>query len=345
MKRYELAGILLLPAILFGCGGQGGGQDGSSGQRSSGGAADGGSEAALSGTVAIDGSSTVFPITEAVAEEFQGKYPRVRVTVGLSGTGGGFKKFVLGETDINDASRVIKESEAQAAAEHGVEYIEMPVAFDGLTVIVNPENDWVDHLTVEELKKIWQPGSTVKTWRDVRAEWPDQTINLYGPGVDSGTFDYFTEAINGESRLSRSDYTASEDDNVLVSGVSGDKNALGYFGFAYYEENKESLRAVPIDGGAGPIMPTHDSVNNGTYAPLSRPLFMYVRRDAADRPEVTAFVRFYMENAETLVNEIGYVALPKSAYALVSDRFEKRVTGSVYLGRDTAGKRVEDVLQ
>jgi phosphate transport system substrate-binding protein len=225
----------------------------------------GGEPGAGPATVRVDGSSTVFPITEAVAEEFQRSHPDVRVTVGISGTGGGFKKFVLGETDINDASRTIKGSEEEAAQQAGVGYIELPVAFDGLSVVVNPDNSWVDHLTVAELNAIWNPESTVRLWSDVRSSWPSEEIGLYGPGTDSGTFDYFTETVNGESGASRADFTASEDDNVLVQGVAGDINALAFFGYAYYAENQSRLKLVPIDGGDGSVLPSEVTINDGTH--------------------------------------------------------------------------------
>lgn len=284
----------------------------------------------LHGTVRIDGSSTVFPITEAVAEEYRGVEPKVRVTVGISGTGGGFKRFGVGETDINDASRPIKGKEIAKCEEAGIEFIEIPVAFDGISVVVSKANTWVDHLTPAELKAIWEPGSTVKTWADVRAGWPKEEIKLYGPGTDSGTFDYFTEEINGKSQACRSDFTASEDDNVLVRGVAGDKNSLGFFGFAYYIENVDKLRIVPIDAGNGPVVPSHDTIANGSYTPLSRPIFIYVARKEADRPEVESFVRFYLESAADLVGEVGYVALPAKLYEIGKTRFEKRVTGTVF---------------
>src|SRR3990170_9055396 len=239
----------------------------------------------LSGAVGVDGSSTVFPITEAVAEEFHQRHPHLRVMVGIAGTGGGFERFVRGETDINDASRPIKESEAAQAAKNAIAFIELPVAFDGLTVVTNRENDFVDFLTVEELRKIWQHGSTVKKWSDVRPGWPDRPLKLYGPGTDSGTFDYFTEAVNGKAGACRADFSASEDDNVLVQGVAGDRDALGYFGYAYYVANSARLRVVPVDGGAGPVTPSEATINDGTYRPLSRPLFIYVRESAAKRPE------------------------------------------------------------
>lgn len=305
----------------------------------------GASPGGLSGTIAIDGSSTVFPITEAMAEEFQKIHPRVRVPVGVSGTGGGFKSFVRGETDINDASRPVKPEEAALAAENGIEYIELPIAFDGISVVVNKENSFVDHLTAVELKKIWQPGSTVKLWSDVRPGWPEEPVHLYGPGTDSGTFDYFTEAINGESKACRADFTASEDDNVLVQGVAGDRNGLGFFGYAYYAENTSRLKLVPVDGGEGPISPSMATIGDGTYQPLARPIFLYISTASAERPEVQAFIDFYLEQAPVLVREVGYVPLPDSVYELVASRFERRVTGSVFSSGDLVGVRMEDVLR
>lgn len=269
----------------------------------------------LSGMVAIDGSSTVFPISEAMAEEFQIANRGVRVTVGISGTGGGFKKFCGGETDISDASRPIKDSERELCAENGIEPIELTVAWDGLTVVANPTNEWASCMTVDELKRLWQPGSSIRMWNEVRAEWPDMEVKLYGPDTDSGTFDYFTEAIVGEEDASRSDYTASADDNVLVIGVEGDEGALGYFGFAYYEESSDKLSAVAIDNGSGCVTPSRESIESGEYAPLSRPMFIYVRRDALERPEIRAFVEFYLTNATVLVPEAGYVPLSDADYA------------------------------
>ena len=284
----------------------------------------------LRGTVSIDGSSTVFPISEAVAEEFLAVQPRVRVTVGVSGTGGGFKKFLAGEIDINDASRPIKMKEVKQASASGIGFIELPIAYDGLSVVVNTKNDWVDHLTITELNKIWQPGSSVTRWSDVRDGWPETEIQLYGPGTDSGTFDYFTETINGKSGASRPDYTANEDDNALVRGISGDEGSLGYFGYAYYAANKDKLRVVAIDGGKGPVAPTEITINNGTYAPLSRPVFIYVRPDALDRKEVRAFVDFYIESAPMLATEVGYIPLPDSVYAGAKQRVESREIGTAY---------------
>jgi len=304
--------------------------------------------AELSGTIAIDGSSTVFPISEAVAEEFQKRYRNVKVTVGISGTGGGFKKFCNKETDISDASRPIKDTELQACEQNGREFIELPVAFDGLAVVVNPQNDWVDYLTVEELNLIWKPESqgVITRWNQVRSNWPDAPLNLYGPGTDSGTFDYFTEAINGKSGASRGDYTASEDDNVLVQGVAGDKYALGYFGLAYAEENAGRVKVVPIVNPktGQPVEPTPETVKTGQYQPLSRPLFIYVAADQADRPEVQAFVEFYLENAGTLAEEVGYIPLPDEAYQLALERFRARKTGSVFHGVEV-GVAIEDVLK
>lgn len=284
----------------------------------------------LRGTVSLDGSSTVFPISEAAAEEFLAIQPRVRVTVGVSGTGGGFKKFLLGETDINDASRPIKEKEITIAEQKNIEFIELPVAFDGLSVVVNKDNHWVDHLTVAELNEIWKPGSNVIYWSDIRSSWPKQKIRLYGPGTDSGTFDYFTETINGKSGRSRPDYTASEDDNTLVQGIKGDINALGYFGYAYYVANKNKLNLVAIDGGAGPVLPSALTINNGSYFPLSRPIFIYVRKSALSRPEVRTFVDFYLQNAGLFASEVGYIALPENVYDRALKRVHQLDSGTAY---------------
>ena len=269
------------------------------------------------------------------------------MTVGVSGTGGGFKKFIARETDITDASRPIESDEAEQAQAAGLEYIELPVAYDGLSVVVNPENDWVDQLTVDELKKIWEPEAEgkVMTWSQVRAGWPDTPIQLYGPGTDSGTFDYFTGEIVGEEGASRSDFTASEDDNVLVQGVAGDKGALGYFGMAYYEENLDKVKAVPIvnpETGQA-VSPSTETVSDGSYAPLSRPLFLYVNLAQADRPEIAAFIDFYLTTGAELATEVGYVPLPDEAYQLVADRWAAKTTGSMY-GESSAGKSLMDLL-
>ncbi len=296
----------------------------------------------LSGMIRIDGSSTVFPITEAVAEEFQKSFPDVRVVVGIAGTGGGFKRFTVGETDINDASRPISESEVAAATQHHVEFLEFPVAYDGLSVVVHPSNDFATTLTIEELKKIWQPQSQVKTWKDVRPEWPDRALHLYGPGTDSGTFDYFTEAVVGEAKSSRPDYTASEDDNVLVQGVSGDPDALGYFGFAYYQENKNRVKLVAIDKGAGPILPDTQTIETGSY-PLSRPLFIYVNAKAARQPTVAKFIEFYLQQAGSLSSEVGYIQLPKEIYDVAMSRFKSGKTGTVY-SKGATGKSLKELF-
>jgi phosphate transport system substrate-binding protein len=273
-----------------------------------------GPKAALSGTIEIDGSSTVAPITEAVAEEFRKEQPGVLVNVGISGSGGGFKRFTVGETDISDASRAIKDKEASAAKENGIEYYEFLVGVDGLSVMVNPQNDFVNCMTIEQLNMLWKPGSTVDSWNDLDPSWPDRKINLYGPGTDSGTFDHFTEEVNGEAKLSRADYTASEDDNVLVQGISGDRNSLGYFGFAYYAANTDKLKLVAVDSGNGCVTPSLDTIASGQYTPLSRPLFIYVSSESLQRPEVEGFVEFYMLHGRTLTADAGYVPLALQSY-------------------------------
>lgn len=273
----------------------------------------------LSGRVKIDGSSTVYPITEAVSEEFQNENRGVHVTVGLSGTGGGFKKFATGETDVSNASRAMKDEEKAEARENGIEFLRLKVAFDGLSVLVNPDNRFVNDLTSAELKKIWNRGSRVKTWRDIRQSWPDRRIKLFGPGTDSGTFDYFTKAINGQEDVSRADYTASEDDNTLVVGVAGDKDALGYFGYAYYVENRDKLRLVAVNG----VKPNIKTIRSGKYAPLSRPLFIYVNKKSLKRKDVRAYVEFYLKNAGELVGETGYVPLEPEEYEEQIDRLPK----------------------
>lgn len=301
----------------------------------------------LSGEIKIDGSSTVYPITEAVAEEFQRAHPGVKVVVGISGTGGGFKKFCAGETDISNASRPIKASEIEACQKNGIEFIELPVAYDALSVVVNPQNDWVSCMKVEELRAIWAPEAQGKItrWNQVNPQWPDAPLNLFGPGTDSGTFDYFTEAIMGKEDLSRGDYTASEDDNVLVQGVANDRYALGYFGLAYYLENQDKLKALAIDNGKGCVLPSEETVRDGTYQPLSRPLFIYINRKSADRPEVEAFVRFYLTQGPTLVKQVGYIPLPDAVYPLALKRFEARKVGTVLKGEAPVGVRMEDLLK
>lgn len=289
----------------------------------------------LEGKVTVDGSSTVAPITTAASEMFQGQNPGVRVPVGVSGTGGGFKKFLAAEadlrTDISGASRPISEKEIALAKQVGVEYIEIPIAIDGLAVVVNPANAFVDHLTVAELKKIWEPGSTINNWSQVRAGFPDKPLKLYGPGTDSGTFDYFTEVIVGEAKASRSDYTASENDNVLVRGVTGDEGALGYFGYSYYENNEKKLKLVPIATDKHePIKPTLETIRDGTYTPLARPLFFYVNKKSYERPEVKAFVDFILAEPAKIVEHprVRYVGLPKDVYDLARQRVAAGKTGS-----------------
>ncbi len=295
--------------------------------------------------IKIDGSSTVFPITEAVSEEFM-KTEATQITVGISGTGGGFKKFCRGETDISDASRPILRKEMDACLEAGIQYIELPIAFDALTVVINPKNTWAKTITVAELKKIWEPAAqgTIKTWKQVNAAWPDKPLKLYGPGADSGTFDYFTEAIVGKAKSSRGDFTASEDDNVLVQGVSNDEGGLGYFGLAYYLENKESLQAAAVNGGQGAVVPSMETVKNGTYAPLSRPIFIYVSKKAARRPEVKRFVEFYVKQAAQLVSEVKYVPLPEAEYTGVADRFQKGQAGTAFGGKAEVGVSINEIL-
>lgn len=299
-------------------------------------------------TIKIDGSSTVYPITEAVAEEFQKmKRGTVKVTVGISGTGGGFKKFSRGEIDISNASRPIVKKEIETCKEAGIEFIELPIAYDGLAVMVNPKNTWITSMTVAELKKIWEPEAERKIikWNQVNPAWPDNPLKLYGPGVDSGTFDYFTEAIVGKARASRGDFTASEDDNVLVQGIATDRGALGFFGYAYYAENTDKLKLVGIDGGKGPVFPSEKTVMDGTYIPLSRPIFIYVNKKSADRPELKEFIDFYLRNASKLIKQVKYIPLPERAYRLAGERFAKRITGTMFGGESKVGMKIEDLLK
>jgi len=302
-------------------------------------------------TVSIDGSSTVFPLTEAVAEEFMEDAQGARVNVGASGTGGGFSKFLRGETAINDASRPIAPNELKKAEEAGIEIIEIPVAYDGIAVVVHPENDWVDCLTVSELRQIWEPNSSMDRWNQIRDGFPDRELDLYAPGTASGTYDYFTEAITGEGGASRSDFTASEDDNVLVQGIEGTEGALGYFGLAYYENNAQELKALGIDpddrnSGASCTRPSAETVKDGSYRPLSRPLFIYVNA-AKITPTVERFVEFYLDNAGDLAREVGYVEMPDEAYELARQRFQNRTTGTVFgaEGIDATGTQVEAMLR
>jgi phosphate transport system substrate-binding protein len=276
----------------------------------------------LTGSIAIDGSGTVYPVSEAVAEEFLKTEPNVKVTVGESGTGGGFKKFATGVTDISDASREIKGKEIELCKENAIEYIKLTVALDGITVVINKDNTWAKSMTTEELKKLWEPNSTIKKWNEIRAEWPNEEIHLYGPNTSHGTYDFFTEVIMGESGASRTDYNAVSDYNVAVQGIEKDVNALGYFGLSYYEENKDKLGVVGIDNGSGVVLPSIETVANNQYAPLSRSLFIFVNKKSAQRPEVEKFVKFYLENAPQLSKEVGYVPMPQSGYDEQKAAFE-----------------------
>ena len=331
IKTLLFASCFLLFAA--GCGGGGG---------------EGGDQ--LTGRVQIDGSSTVYPVTQAVAEEFMQEHPRARVQVSMSGTGGGFSKFLRGETDINNASRPITAEELQKAQQNDANFIELPVAYDGIAVVANPQNDWLNCLTVEELRSIWAPNSDVQTWSDVRPSFPDQQISLYGPGTASGTYDYFTEAVVGEEGASRTDFTASEDDNVLVQGVAGDEGALGFFGLAYYEENQDQLKLIGIDdgnpnNGEGCVKPSAETVANNTYQPLSRPLLMYVSAAHAGDEAVNTFVNYYLNNVGQLARQVGYVPLSSEAYELAQQRFENRTTGTLFGKGEQQGMSVEQLLR
>ena len=348
-----IIGAIAISMVLIACGSSAPPEEAGAGSAQSGDAAvpqamETGAYASLKGDIDIDGSSTVFPITEAVAEEF-GKLAdgNVRVTVGVSGTGGGFKKFCNGEIQISDASRPIRASEVQLCADAGIEYIEIPVAIDGLTVIVNKGNDWAQCMTVDELQTMWAPESedVVTKWNQVRPDWPDDDMEMYAPGVDSGTFDYFTETVNGEGGASRGDFTASEDDNLIIQGVSGGKNGVGYLGYAYYIENADKLKAVEIDGGAGCVAPTDEVINNGSYAPLSRPLFIYVRADAAANPHIAEFVRYYLsKEGQALAAEVGYIPYPQTVYDLAQAKFESGASGTVFGGENPRHGSVEEIL-
>ncbi len=328
MKRIT---ALLVFAIGFaGCGG------GST-------ATDGDATALSSNVITVDGSSTVYPITEAVAEEFQRAREGTRITVGISGTGGGFAKLCRDEIDVADASRPIKPVEAEACATAGVAFIELPVAYDGLAIVVHPKNTWASSMTVAELKKLWEPAAQgrINRWSDIRSGWPNNEIHLFGAGTDSGTFDYFTEAIVGKEDQSRGDYTSSEDDNVIVQGVSGDEYALGYFGYAYYEENKDKLKLVAVDdgddaAGKGAILPSPETVKDGTYRPLSRPIFIYSKVNSLDRAEVKSFVDFYLTEGVPLVREVGYIPLTDREYELTRNRYSARRAGSMIEGSDSS---------
>jgi len=299
--------------------------------------------------VKVDGSSTVYPVTEAVAEDFQkAKKQKVKVTVGISGTGGGFKKFCRGETDVSNASRPILKSEMADCQKAGIEYYELPVAFDALTVVINPKNSFIKQLTVAEMKKMWEPAAQGKVtrWNQVNPQWPDQPIKLFGPGADSGTFDYFTEAVVGKAKSSRGDFTASEDDNVLVTGVARDVNGLGYFGYAYYIENKDKLKAVPIVNDKGQaVEPSMEAVLKGSYNPLARPIFIYVNAKSLGKPEVKEFVEYYLKNGSKLAQEVKYVPLPDSAYRAALEHVQKGKKGTVFGGTAEVGVTIEELLK
>lgn len=331
--------VALLGFLLAGCGSSS--QDARSGSTPSSGPS----------LITLDGSSTVFPISEAVAEEFQKANQGTNVTVGISGTGGGFQKFCRGEIDIADASRPISATEVAACEKSGIAFVELPVAYDGIAIAAHPKNTWADTITAAELKTLFGPDAQGKVtrWNQVRKDWPNREIHLFGAGVDSGTYDYFTEAITGKAKSSRGDFTSSEDDNVLVQGISNDELALGFLPFAYFEENAAKLKLVPVDdgkadNGAGAIAPSPDTIRTGTYQPLSRPVFIYVSTKAAERPEVQRFVEFYLKNADSLVREVNYVGLGASIYGLVGDRFAKRTPGSVFSGVNTVGVTIDQLL-
>ena len=298
--------------------------------------------ATLKGEIRVDGSSTVYPITEAVAEDFSKAAKGVRTTVGVSGTGGGFKRFCKGETDISDASRPITKSEAETCKSANIEFVELPVAYDGLCIAISKQNTWATKLTVDQIRKIYSSSGTAKTWKDLDSAWPDRAIKVYSPGTDSGTFDYFKEVTVGRDGKVRSDMSVSEDDNVLVNGVAGDRDAIGYFGFAYFTENKDKLVAVAVDDGKGAVLPTDATILDGSYEPFSRPVFIYVNRKSADRPEIGAFVDFYLQQAAALSKEVGYTPLPESIYGTARTNWKARRTGTQFL--DAKGDKVSGSL-
>lgn len=298
--------------------------------------------------IKVDGSSTVFPITEAVSEEFQNaEKGSIRVTVGISGTGGGFKKFCRGEIDVQDASRPILKAEIDECKKNGITYFELPVAFDAITVVINNKNSWAKDLSLEQLKTIWSPASQNKvlTWKQVNPAWPDKALKLFGAGADSGTFDYFTEAVNGKAKASRGDYTSSEDDNTLVVGVSTDEGALGYVPYAYFESNSKKLKALAVINKAGkPVLPTQKSIGDGSYFPLSRPVFIYVAQKSKSKPEVVKYINFYLKNAESLVESVKYIPLTKKAYEMAQNRFINNQTGTGFGGENDIGTNIEEIL-
>jgi len=355
MRRSKLVVLSVLGVLTFvvaaGCGGCGSGVQPSGGTLPTNGGSSAASGEKLSGTIDIDGSSTVYRLTAGAYEMFQEEQPDVEITVNYSGTGGGFKKFLDGKLDIADASRPIQQSEIDLAKEKGIEYIELPVAFDALTIAVHAENDWATEITVAELKKLWEPAAkgTITKWNQIRSDWPDKEIKLFGAGHDSGTFEYFTEAIVGKKGSERSDATATEDDNIIVQGVAGDKYAMGYLPYAYYEPNQDKLKALKIDWKAddevGAIEPSVETVRAGTYNPLSRPLFIYVKKSSAERPEVKAFVDFYLAHAAKLSESLQYVPLPEAAYKMATERFDKLQAGTGFGGKSEFGLPLEEILK
>lgn len=333
MRKWGLAAGALLALAVGGCGGGDKAEPGTT------------SGAQLSGNLGIDGSSTVFPISQAVAEEFMKEHPGVNITVNESGTGGGMKKFTAGEIEITGASRPIDSKEIEACQTNGIEFVEIPLAFDGLSVVVNPANTWVDHLTVEELKKIWAPESKIDNWSQVRAGFPDVPLKLFGPGTDSGTFEYFTEAIIHTKKASRADYQASEDDNVLVQGVAGEKGGLGYFGYAYFVENKDKLKLVPVEAGSGPVAPSEATIADASYQPLSRPLFLYISTKTLSTDLGKALIDYYLgDEGLTLIGDVGYVPLPTGAYEMIKARIAAKKTGSLFAAGNWVGSKIEEVL-
>lgn len=354
MNRLGWFGAVTAPLLLFfwvGCNGGTSPSNDSAGRSGSKVEIDAsGVDKSLAGRIKIDGSSTVYKISQAAAEEFGLVADKVIIAVAFKGTGGGFKTFVKGDLDICDASRPIQESEIAGCEKNGVEYLELPIAFDALTIAVNHKATWVDAITVEELKKLWEPAATGKVmkWKDIRPDWPDKEIKLFGAGTDSGTFEYFTEAVVGEKNQSRSDYTAAENDNVIIKGIEGDQYALGYVPYAYYAPRAKTLKALSIDwekDDLGPVAPSPKTVEDGTYAPLSRPLFLYVNKKAAERPEVKAFVGFYLKNGKAISEIAKYIALPETSYPLVIERFEKLQTGTAFGGHSKFGMHIDDVLK
>lgn len=298
--------------------------------------------------IKIDGSSTVYPITQAIAEQYRANKADSNLTVDFSGTGGGFKKFCAGQTDINNASRPISKAEMEECKAQGVAYIELPIAFDALTIVVNPANDWLKNISLEELNKIWSPAAeqNLTRWNQINADLPDRPLNLYAPGKDSGTYDYFTEAVVGKAGSSRNDYLQSEDDTILVQGVKQDPNALGYLGLAYYESNQDQIKAVAVDSGTGAVLPSRETVEAGEYQPLSRPLFIYVNSSAAQKnPDLKEFVETYLEQAPEIVSQVGYVPLPEDGYQLTEIHFQRGKVGTVFEGQSAFNLTIGELLR